>query len=420
MFPTASPAKLSPFAVFRNRSFALLWVGQLISMIGSGMTTIAASILVYRVTGAALSVGLMLIAAALPSLAVGLLAGVFVDRWNRKWIMIAADLIRAALIAAIPLLLQFGIAWLYVIVMLATAAGQFFEPARASVVPELASDEELAAANAMMTVSDTGATMIGWAAAGLIATRLPIAWVFELDALSFLLSALCIVPIRLAPLCAAGAASVTGVLQDLRAGLRFLAGAPKLRGLFLVFVPVFLLFGFQNSLWLPFAVRALHASDFQYGLLEGVPMFGFVLGSLVMAHVAGHLREGLWIALSFLGMALGNIIFSQVSSVALAIAAGLLINVMNAPSYIGRQLLIQRNTARDMRGRVNSAFFVARDTALVLGMAMAGLADLYDVRILYFGSALLLLAVAVVALIVLGLGRPADAWTRIAGLKRQG
>src|SRR5689334_1292186 len=79
---TASPAKPSPFAVFRTRSFTLLWTGQLISMIGSGMTTIAASILVYRVTGAALSVGLMLMAAALPGLAVGLLAGVFVDRWD--------------------------------------------------------------------------------------------------------------------------------------------------------------------------------------------------------------------------------------------------------------------------------------------------------------------------------------------------
>jgi MFS family permease len=417
MFATATPAKLSPFAVFRKRSFTLLWIGQLISTIGSGMTTIAASILVYRVTGAALSIGLMLMAAALPSLAVGLLAGVFVDRWNRRWIMIAADLIRAALVGAIPLLLPFGIGWLYVIVMLATAAGQFFEPARASVVPELASDEELAAANAMMTVSDTGATMIGWAAAGLIATQLPIAWVFELDALSFLLSALCIVPIHLAPLCAAGAASVAGVFDELRAGLRFLAGAPLLRTLFLVFVPVFLLFGFQNSLWLPFAVRALHATDFQYGLLEGVPMFGFVIGSLVMAHVAGRLRAGLWVALSFMGMALGNIIFAQVSSVALAITAGLLINVMNAPSYIGRQLLIQRNTARDMRGRVNSAFFVARDSALVLGMAAAGLADLYDVRALYFGSALLLLAVALAALVLLGVGRPADTRMRVPGLE---
>src|SRR5262245_38428820 len=315
MLATAGPAKLSPFAVFRKRSFTLLWTGQLISMIGSGMTTIAASILVYRVTGAALSVGLMLMAAALPSLAVGLLAGVFVDRWDRRGIMIAADLIRAVLIGAVPLLLPFGIAWLYVIVMLATAVGQFFEPARASVVPELAGDDELAAANAMMTISSTGATMIGWASAGLIATQLPIAWAFELDALSFLLSALCIAPIRLAPLCAAGAASVAGIFQELRAGLRFLAGAAQLRALFLVFVPVFLLFGFQNSLWLPFAVRALHASDFQYGLLEGVPMFGFVLGSLIMAHVAGRLREGMWVALSLLGMALGNIIFSQLSSV---------------------------------------------------------------------------------------------------------
>src|SRR6266545_7506825 len=103
----ALPARLSPpsaFVVFRRRNFTLLWVAQLISVDGSALTALAASILVYRLTGSALSVGLMLMATALPSLLVGLVAGVFVDRYDRKRIMIAADLIRAALIGAIPLL----------------------------------------------------------------------------------------------------------------------------------------------------------------------------------------------------------------------------------------------------------------------------------------------------------------------------
>jgi MFS family permease len=118
----------SPFAVFRKRDFTLLWTAQFISTMGSGLTTIAASILVYRVTGSALSVGLMLMATALPGLLVGLIAGVFVDRFDRKRIMVAAELIRAVLIVLIPVLLPFGVAWLYAIVLLSSAVAISIRP----------------------------------------------------------------------------------------------------------------------------------------------------------------------------------------------------------------------------------------------------------------------------------------------------
>ena len=106
----------SPFAVFKRRNFTLMWVGQLISTMGSSLTSLAASILVYRITGSAASVGLMLMATAAPSVIVGLIAGVFVDRYNRKVIMIAADLIRAILVFMIPFLVPINIAWLYIFV----------------------------------------------------------------------------------------------------------------------------------------------------------------------------------------------------------------------------------------------------------------------------------------------------------------
>src|SRR5687768_2879033 len=166
----ASSSWPSTFAVFRRRNFTLLWIAQFISTMGSGLTAIAASILVYRVTGSALSVGMMLLATALPGLFVGLIAGVFVDRFDRKRIMIAASLICAALVAAIPFVLPLGIGWLYIVVMLASAVAQFFAPAQASLLPETAPDEELAAANAMMTISQFGALTVGYAGAGLIAT----------------------------------------------------------------------------------------------------------------------------------------------------------------------------------------------------------------------------------------------------------
>src|SRR6516225_10125974 len=92
----------SIFAVFRRRNFTLLWIAQFISTLGNGLTESAAAILVYKITGTAASVGLVLLAAALPGLVVGLIAGVLVDRFNRKRIMIVANLFCAVAIATIP------------------------------------------------------------------------------------------------------------------------------------------------------------------------------------------------------------------------------------------------------------------------------------------------------------------------------
>ncbi len=411
------PQSLSPLAVFRNRAFTLMWSGQLISTIGSALSSLAASILVFRLTNSALSVGLMLMATAAPSLVVGLVAGVFVDRFDRRRIMLTADLLRAGLALLIPFLVPFNIGWLYIIVALSSAIGQFFDPAHDSVLPEVASDEELGAANSLMAISSFGSTAIGFAASGLIASRYPIAWAFYADALSFLISFACIWLVRVKPLEApAEDTSVRVVLHNLRAGLRVLFETPMLRSLFLSSVPVLIGFGLSNALLLPFAVRALHANEFEYGLQEGLTSVGFVVGSLLMASLADRWREGQWIALGFTGMALAGIAYSFANSVPLAIALVALSGFLNAPASIARRLVVQRNTPREMRGRVSSAFFVSRDVLFLVGMAAAGLADVIDVRLLYLLSALMILLAGVWVLFLPGLGQPAAEWRRAMSL----
>src|SRR5512147_2709045 len=188
----SASARVSPFSIFRNRNFSFMCSGQLVSTMGSALSSLAASIYIFRLTGSALSVGLMLMATAAPSLLVGLFAGVFVDRYDRKKIMMAADLVRGLLVLLIPVLAPLSIVWLYVIVALTSAIGQFFDPAYESVLPEVASDEELAAANSLIAISSFGSTAIGFAASGLIASQLNINWAFYIDALTFLFSAACI------------------------------------------------------------------------------------------------------------------------------------------------------------------------------------------------------------------------------------
>ena len=409
-------ASLSPFAVFRNRNFSLLWTGQLISTMGSALTSIAASIYIFRLTDSALSVGLMLMATAAPSLFVGLFAGVFVDRYDRKTIMITADVIRAGLILLVPILAPLNVIWLYVIVMLISAIGQFFDPAHESVLPEVASDEELASANSLIAISGFGSTAVGFAAAGLIATAANLNWAFYFDALSFILSGLCIFLLRIKHTQTEEETSVAVVIQNLRAGVRQVLDTPILRSLFSVQSLLLIAFGLSNALLLPFTLRALNASEFEFGLQEGLTSLGFVFGSLLMAKIFDRLNAGAWLAVSYLAMAILGIIYSFLHSIVLAIVIVTISGFFNAPASIGRRLIVQRNTPREMRGRVSSVFFVTRDILFLVGMSAAGLADIMDVRLLNLISALMLLVAGIAVLFVPDLGQSAAQWKRTFAL----
>lgn len=410
--------KPSMFSVFRKRSFALLWSAQLVSTAGDALTSLAAGILVFRVTGSALSVGLMLMATALPTLLFGLVAGVFVDRYDRKRIMWVSHLLRAVIVFAIPFLVPHGIGWLYLLVALSASVGQFFDPAHESVLPEVASEEELAAANSFIAISSFGSTAIGFAAAGLLASSFPIAWAFYIDAATFVLAAAFILGVTVPKLGAQEETSVRVVLQNLREGARFLFARPILKSLLYLGMGASVAIGAWNVLLLPFAERALHASEFVYGLQEALTSVGFVIGSFAMAALAPRLREGQWIVISLVLAGGFGLAYAFVTSIPLAIVLITLSGFFNAPEGIARRLLIQRNTTREVRGRVYSVFFVARDVFFLAGMGLAGLADVLDVRVVFGMAAGLTLVLGLVAAVMPGLGLPAAEWRRAVSLLR--
>ena len=411
-------ASASPFAVFRKRNFSLLWTGQFVETIGNSLTSIAASIYVYRLTGSALSVGLMLMATAAPSLVVGLFAGVFVDRYDRRRIMLSADVLRGILILLVPFLVPLNVIWLYVIVMLISAVSQFFDPAYESILPEVASDEELAAANSLISISSFGSTAVGFAAAGLIASAADINWAFYANAVTYFFSAGCVYLIHIKPVQAEEETSGAVVIQNLRAGMRQLFRTSALSALFSVDAVVATAFGLWNTLLLPFAITALGATEFEYGLQEGLTSVGFVVGSLLMAKFFDRLQAGAWLAISFLGMGLVGIVYSSLVSIPLAIVLIMFSGFFNAPSSIGRRLILQRNTPAEMRGRVNSAFFVAGDLFFLIGMGAAGLADYMDVRLLVLISAVLIMVAGVLVVLLPGLGQSRAQWKRTIDLLR--
>src|SRR5262245_10202687 len=398
------------FAVFHKRNFTLLWLSQLISTSGSALTDLAAGILIYRETGSALAVGLMLAATALPALVVGLVAGVFVDRYDRKKIMIVSCLLRAVLVASIPAAVAININLLYVIVFINAAIAQFFDPAQESVIPDIATDEELAAANSFLSISSFGSTAIGFAGAGLLASLASIEFAFYFDAVTFLVSAALIVFVMVRPIEVEEDTSVRVVINGLRDGFRYMASVPILRNSFLSGVPAYFSFGLWNVLLLPFAIMALHATEFEYGLQEGLTSVGFVVGSLFMAKYTDRLREGQWIVIGMLGMGVLGVAYGLATSIPIAILIVTLSGFLNAPASIARRLILQRNSPREMRGRVFSTFGVLRDVVFLVGMFAAGAADYVDIRLLVVISGLILVVTGIWTQFLPGLGVPAAEW----------
>ena len=414
----AASVSTSPFTIFRNRRFRLMWSAQLVSTIGDSLIDIAAAILVYRLTGSALAVGFVLMATAAPSLLLGLFAGVFVDRYDRKTIMIVCDVLRGLFVLTIPFLISFGIVWIYLAVAVISAIGTFFNPAHASVLPDIASDEELAAANSMLSISGFGSTALGFAAGGLIASGASIEWAFYINAATFFVSAILLSRIAIPPVTGAASTSSQSVLRNLGAGFGFLWERAVLRSFLLVSIGVAVAFGLHNSLLLPFAVTALNASEWVFGVQEALTSVAFVMAALIMATRADRLREGQWLTISLIGMGVVGIAYAFATSVPWAIALIMISGFLNAPMSIAGRLIVQRQTTREIRGRVASTFSVASNSFFLIGMVLVGLADFFDIRLVYLATALVTLALGVAAAVMPGLGQPAAEWRRAVKLLR--
>jgi MFS family permease len=410
--------QVSPFSVFRNPGFTRMWTAQLISTIGDSFTLIAAGIYVYTLTGSTMQVGLMMMATSLPILLIGMVAGVFVDRYDRKRIMVIADFLRGGLVLLIPILIPYNVIWLYIIVMLTSAIGTFFNPAYDSVIPEMASDEELTAANSMIAISSFGSTAVGFAASGLLAAY-SIELAFYIDAASYLISALLLLNVKVAKITMEEKTSIAVVGRNLQAGLKYLNSSQVLRSLLLIGLVYALVVGMGNTLLLPFATDVLGATTFQYGLQEGLTSIGFVVGSLLMAKYANRYREGVWAIISLLGMGVCYLLYSFSNSIQVAIVIITISGFMNAPWGVARRTLIQRNTEREVRGRVMGAFMTVNHVFIMLGMAAAGLADIFGPRVMMQVTALLNLSAGFIAMFAPGIGRPAAEWLRGVHLLRR-
>jgi MFS family permease len=176
-------------ATLRQRDFLLAWVGGLVSMIGNWVLLIVLPIYVYQLTGSALATSGMFVAEIVPALALGSVAGVFVDRWDRKRTMVIANLALAVTLLPLLAVRSADLIWLaYVVAFVQSTITQFFHPAENALLPRLVGEERLLTANALNALNNNLARLIGPAVGGLAMAAFGITGVVLIDAASFLLS----------------------------------------------------------------------------------------------------------------------------------------------------------------------------------------------------------------------------------------
>ena len=232
-----------------RRALVLLWVGQVISHFGDALFMVGIFFLALEITGSKASAGLLLSLNFVPALALGLFAGAFADRHDRRRVMLAADLLRLVAVAAIPLLHAWGRLsppLLGAALFLLATGSTLFNPAMKAIVPELVPPQQLTTAAALFQLSEFAALVAGPALAGLVVIpALGSIHLFTIDAATFVVSGLCVLalaPIARRPAHALGddptnpgrlltAAPTTSVWQEVRGGVREVLAVPVLRPL---------------------------------------------------------------------------------------------------------------------------------------------------------------------------------------------
>jgi predicted MFS family arabinose efflux permease len=275
--------------VLRHRDFRLLWLGQSISLIGDRITAVALALYVTQATGSASDLGLVLAANSLPMVGLLLIGGVWADRLPRKRVMLAADLVRFALFVLLGVLVLAGDPSIGVIMVLVAgegAAAAFFQPAYTGLVPQTVPEDDLQPANALSGASRNVAELAGPALATALVLGLGAGEAFLVDATTFLVSALLLIPLRARPRGELHAR--TSLLRELADGFHEVRSRPWVWVTIVSFS-----FGLFASLAPFFVLGALvseenYGSAGWYGVLSALFGLGTVLGAVAGFRLRPH------------------------------------------------------------------------------------------------------------------------------------
>jgi MFS family permease len=354
-----------------NRNFRRLWLAQIVSEIGDWFYTLSIYTLLLQLTGHASSVALALVLQVLPQTFIGPTAGVVNDRLRRKYVMIAADLVRCGVVLAMLLVRSRSTVWLvYPLLLAETLMAAFFEPARSSVIPNIAAKGEVLIANTLSSATWSVNLLIGASVGGVVAAFFGREAVFVLNALSFLTSALLIGGMHFAephaesapPLRPRDLVDFSPVLEGIRyvRNHRTLLPTVFAKAGELMIGPSWVIFTVLGAH--EFAVHWCHV-DAARGAMLGMSILlggrglGALVGPLVSARWAGRSdhRLQLGILFGYLTVALGYTSLGFSHTVWMASACAMLAHMGGSTVWVFSTTLLQLHTDDRFRGRVFSA-----------------------------------------------------------------
>ncbi len=402
-----------------NSSFSALWAGQLISLFGDRVHQVALLFLVLQLTDSPIAVAAVLVVTTLPNLFLGPIAGAFVDRWDAREVMIVSDLLRAALVMAIPIAAVTNLLLVFPLVFLVTAISIFFRPARVSVLTRIVDEDDLLAANSALWVGETIADIGGYPLAGLfvafLGRSLPLA--FWIDGATYAASALLIFSIVVRPLvrtlstmrsASRGSVDAAGrdggaveagrvvspehgvpvpvdaqprrrwaVLDEAEAGWQFLRGETVLLANTIQAVVGQVMIGIVLTL-LPLYARdtisgVTMGPEAIYSFLEAGIGVGNLFGGFAVGLIGARMGLGRMVIVGY--MITGALVAAMSLTGNLGLALGLIfgVGIGNLIFVIPSQTLFQQRTPPELMGRVIGLRYSLTFGAMTLGIALAGI-----------------------------------------------
>lgn len=388
-----------------NRNFRLLWLGQVVSQLGDWFSSVALYALLYELTGSATAVAGMMVVQMLPVALVSPSAGVVVDRFDRRRIMIAADVLRGIAILGLLLVRTPSMVWLaYIVTGVSVAATGFFEPARSAAVPAIVPREHLVTANAISTGTWSAMLALGASLGGAIAAIFGRDTAFLLNSASFFASALFLWRMRVPARDPAtrGSSGWHGLVEGLAymrahrpvARITFVKGGWAVVGGALLLLTVF---GDR-------VFRTGASGDAGIGILFAARGIGAAIGSYVVTRMSRRSGDSLTrlIGPSYLIAGGCYATLGLAPSIWFAAATVVAAHTFGSILWVASNVLLQMNVPDEFRGRVFAAELMA------LSVVQSAIAYLTGVGLDTFHISPRVLAVVV----GLGLWIPALAWYR--------
>jgi MFS family permease len=400
----APTSRMPGWQLLKERDFSLLFWGQMTSQIGDSLNRVALLWFVYQLTGSAMKMVMIGLLQTIPPLLLSPLIGVYLDRANKKTVMVWVDIIRSALVLLIPLLYAFDqltLERLYAAVFLLAVVSTIFGPALSASVPQLVRRDQLTAANALLQTTTNTGLLIGPLISGVGIALIGSQNVLYVDAVTFFVSALCLIGMRMRPMDRSYLEKGRGTwAQELLAGIRFV----YLEQTVLVLMVAAALYSLAASAF-AFMLPVFAEQNLSAGALE--------VGALWSALGAGMLATSTWLAsltqgdlhgrftLIFRSMAVGGLAMCGLSMLTAPLIAGALILIIGGSTALFMPIVwgvLQEVTPAPLLGRVFTTFSTGSMASAMAGMAGFGwAADTMGPHVSLLGIGLVLLCTACLA-----------------------